>query len=280
VERLREPPYATPTPELWLADNRIIFSRAADEGTGLWQVRLDRSTMELAGEPERISPDVPFDVHPAVAPNGRFVSARLAQTLNIWMVPLDPGRGRPAGPLSRVTEGAVVDSAPFVTPDGKKIAFISNRLGRSEVWLHDFETGRQVVLTESDAFKVFPVLDRTASRLAYAQIEDGRYVIYVMSPGGGTPRRVCDDCGQPRGWMPGTERILYQRGSPGGFWTVDTASGATAPVLKYDFGVFSPRFSFDERWLVFHARIHPDATRVLIAPYLAALLRRRRNGSR
>jgi hypothetical protein len=69
------------------------------------------------------------------------------------------------------------------------------------------------------------------------------------------------------GWTPDGKRILYQAGNPSAFWTVDVSTGERVLAARYDFGLYSPRFSFDDRWLVFHARIHPDATRILIAPY-------------
>ncbi len=66
--------------------------------------------------------------------------------------------------------------------------------------------------------------------------------------------------------MPDGNHILYQAGNPSAFWTVNVNTGERKLAARYDFGIYSPRFSFDERWLVFHARIHPDATRILIAP--------------
>ena len=67
--------------------------------------------------------------------------------------------------------------------------------------------------------------------------------------------------------MPADDRVLYQAGNPSAFWTVDATSGAQQLAASYAFGLYSPRFSFDDRWIVFHARIHPDATRILIAPF-------------
>jgi Tol biopolymer transport system component len=147
------------------------------------------------------------------------------------------------------------------------MAFVSNRRGHDDVWMHDMQTGRAVAITSGPAHKAFPVLDRAASQLAYAQADSGKYAIYVISAGGGVPRRVCPECGLTRGWMPDGRRILYQAGNPSAFWTVDVSTGEKVLAARYDFGLYSPRFSFDDRWLVFHARIHPDATRILIAPF-------------
>src|SRR5207244_9407531 len=101
----------------------IVFSRPSDEGTSIWQVRLDPSAGSIAGRSERLTANV--DVQPAIGPGGRLVFARLNESMNIWALPLDPVRGLPTGGLRRLTDGQVVDGAPSITGDGKKMAFIS-----------------------------------------------------------------------------------------------------------------------------------------------------------
>jgi hypothetical protein len=123
-------------------------------------------------------------------------------------------------------------------------------------------------MTSGPALKIFPVLDEKGERLAYTEVEKRAYAIYTMPAGGGQPTNVCADCGQTRSWVPGADRILYQAGSPSSFWTVDVNTGAKRQVAAYPgFGIYSPRFSFDGRWLVFHARVHPDASRIYVAPF-------------
>jgi serine/threonine protein kinase/Tol biopolymer transport system component len=268
VKALRQPPFVyTPVPDLWLPDNRVIFSRPTDNGASLWQVRLDPATHAIEGVPERIGSNSAFEAQPALGPEGRLLFTRFNVSMNIWALPLDGRTGRPTAGLQRLTEGLTVDAAPSVTADGRKIAFVSNRLGRDEIWTLDLDTGRQVALTNSPTLKVFPVLDRTGRRLAFAEAANRGFSILVMPWGGGVVRGVCDECGQPRAWVPGTNRVLYQTGNPSTFWTVDVDSGEKRQAASYQFGIFSPRFSFDERWIVFHAGIHADATRLLIAPF-------------
>ena len=268
VKVLRQPPFVySPVPDLWLADHRIIFSRPTDNGASLWQVRLDPATHTLTGIPQRVGSDTALEAQPALGPEGRLLFTRFSASMNIWSLPLDSRTGLPSAGLQRLTEGLTVDAAPSVTVDGKKIAFVSNRLGRDEIWTLDLETGRQVALTDTPTLKVFPILDRTGGRLAFAEAAKRGFSIVVMPWGGGVGRRVCDECGQPRAWVPGTNRILYQTGNPSAFWTVDIDTGDKRPAARYQFGIFSPRFSFDERWIVFHAGIHADATRLLVAPF-------------
>jgi serine/threonine protein kinase len=268
IKELRIPPFIySPVPEVWLADNRVLFSRPGTDGASIWQAALDPVTGAIAGAPVRMTAAAPIEFRPAVAPGGRFAYSSVTESLNVWAVPLDPQGGAQPSKLARVTEGPFVDAAPSVTSDGLKMAFVSNRRGDDDVWMHDMQTGRALPITSGGAHKAFPVLDRAASQLAYAQADSGKYAIYVIAAGGGVARRVCAECGLTRGWMPDGRRILYQAGNPSAFWTVDAATGERRIAASYDFGLYSPRFSFDDRWLVFHARIHPDATRILISPY-------------
>jgi Tol biopolymer transport system component len=269
VAALQRDPYVyVPTPDLWLDDDRVIFTRPSDAGSSIWQVKLDPAAGTLTGEPERLTTSERSDVHPTMGPQGRLVFARLVESLNIWPILLSAD-GEPTLEPNPVRRGPFVDAAPWVTPDGRKMAFVSNSQGGEQVWVSgDLESGRAQSMTSSTALKIFPILDAKGERLAYTEVEKQAYAIYTMPAGGGQPTRVCADCGQTRSWVPGTDRILYQAGSPSAFFTVDVNNGARRPVAAYPgFGIYSPRFSFDGRWLVFHARVHPDASRIYVAPF-------------
>jgi len=51
------------------------------------------------------------------------------------------------GKLSQITNGAYVDLYPDWSPDGKKLAYISDRLGKMEIWIQDIKTGDSRRLT-------------------------------------------------------------------------------------------------------------------------------------
>jgi eukaryotic-like serine/threonine-protein kinase len=269
VGTLRVAPYDySPQPELWLTDNRLIFTRSGTEGTSIWQVPLDAAG-KLAGPPAQVVAGLPIAMHPAIGPEGRLVYATAQERVNIWTLPIDARGELAAEPKpKRITEGSSIDGAPSVSADGKRMAFVSNREGRDQIWMSNVEEGRSLPVTDNDSRKIFPILDATAARLAYAQAEGSSYAIYTIDPGGGRPTRVCEGCGLPRSWVPGSDLILYQTGQPSAFWTVDPKTGEKRPfAAALDHGLYSPRFSFDGKWLVFHERLHPDSTRIHIAPY-------------
>ena len=87
----------------------------------------------------------------SVSPDGRRVAyavstpdvAANASRSAIWMVSLDDSSAAPR----RVTSGEKRDSDPKFSPDGRKLAFLSNRGGSSQIWLLDLAGGDPVQAT-------------------------------------------------------------------------------------------------------------------------------------
>ena len=93
----------------------------------------------------------------SVSPDGRRVAYAVstpdvdanASRSAIWMVDLDdmsgePGRGQPP---RRMTAGDKRDSDPRFSPDGRRLAFLSNRGGSSQIWVLDLSGGDPVQAT-------------------------------------------------------------------------------------------------------------------------------------
>jgi dipeptidyl aminopeptidase/acylaminoacyl peptidase len=91
-----------------------------------------------------------------VSPDGRRVAyavstpdvAANASRSAIWMVSLDDSSREPGGAQPRrVTAGEKQDTDPRFSPDGRRLAFLSNRGGSSQIWLMDFAGGDPVQAT-------------------------------------------------------------------------------------------------------------------------------------
>jgi len=65
------------------------------------------------------------------------------------------------------------DYAPAYSPDGEKLAFISNRSGKAEIWVKGTQNRELVQLTGSLQYPLNPV----SNKLSWTK--DGRYILYT-----------------------------------------------------------------------------------------------------
>ncbi len=253
-------------PELWSPDGEyIIYSQKVGDSTNLWRLRISRKTGKVTGPPEQMTSGTGTEVHPSVAPDGGLVFSSLSQNDDIWQLSLD-AHGALTGAPRRLTEDIASDVDPSISDDGTKLAFLSNRLGHYEVWFRDLTTGRESSLTRGATGKQFPVISPDGSRVAFST--DGEKELHVVATTGGPPEKVCDDCGLPRAWTRDGNGILFQGGEPRQFRLVDLRTRITREVLRHPTqGVYSGRFSPDERWIAFQSRLRADSSRILVAPF-------------
>ena len=103
---------------------------------------------------------------PAVSPDGKWVAYQAtevelpsgARNTDVFLVPLAGGEPR------RLTSHSKSDTRPRFSPDGKRLAFLSNRDGGSQVYLLELAGGEAIRATAlADATTTDPV-----SRLAAA----------------------------------------------------------------------------------------------------------------
>jgi Tol biopolymer transport system component len=177
-----------------------------------------------------------------------------------------------AGAPERLTRDPALEMLPTLSGDGRKLAFISNRMGNTEVWLRDLETGKEQALTASPQSKFSVVISRDGSRVAYGAIDNRTQKIYVIPTSGGVPEVVCDGCGPPVDWSADGARLLFQifrRGE--GIFTVgllDLTNGQPMELLEYPgHSLFRAHFSFDDRWIAVHADDPQGVTREMIVPF-------------
>ena len=84
--------------------------------------------------------------------------------------------------------GAYAD--PAWSPDGRKIAFVSDRDGNSEVYVMNANGKGQRNLTRNPAFDADPAWSPDGRKIAFASNRDGKYGVYVMNADGSGQRRL------------------------------------------------------------------------------------------
>ncbi|MGE5277751.1 MAG: protein kinase domain-containing protein [Acidobacteriota bacterium] len=131
---------------VWDASSRRLWFLARDPegGTRVQCMELDGSRAAAKGQPQTISLSTAYLRDLAVSRDDRrLVVAEEETSRNLTRLPLAPGGGAPAGPEEPLSSGRVIDSYPAVSPDGRLVAYISDILGRTEVWILDVETRRR-----------------------------------------------------------------------------------------------------------------------------------------
>jgi Tol biopolymer transport system component len=241
-------------PGAWEPDSQsVLFSARAGDTTNLWRIGISSRTWKVAGRPERVTSGPALEDSPSLAsePGGnvRVAFASMRQNLSIWSLPIDPNEGKVTGPVRRWTHEDADDFFPSLSSDGTRLVFVSTRTGHQELWVRNVETGEDVALTASRTMKYNPSFSPDGTLVAFAGAPN--WDIYVMPSAGGTPKVVCDGCGQLTGWSSDGKRVLTNNSS-GSVTLLDLPTGRTTKLLaRPGHWLCCGRFSPDDRWVKF-----------------------------
>lgn len=223
----------------WAANGRsLVVASYREKGRcSLWRVPLDDGALERLTEAgsESWSPDISSAAE-------KLVFSRHVQNINIWR--FRTGEGAPPAPW---ISSSGLNSSPRFSPDGRRVAFRSNRSGRSEIWIFDGESGQSRRLTFFNGpVTGSPRWSPDGKWIAFDSRKFGNADIFVVAAGGGEPRRFTS--GNSNSVLPAWSAdgaYLYYAGDREGFlsvWRKPAAGGAeelvrrhaTAPFLSAD----------------------------------------------
>ena len=210
-----------------------------------------------------------FDLSPD---GGSIVFDLLGQ---LWEL---PSAGGVARPLTNAVRDTAEDLDPSYAPDGRRIAFRSERRGRTGLWLLDLGSGapRQLTqLSNPDGFDGNAAWSPDGKSIAFARSIPpdsatprwrSRIVSQDLASGAERELPVADTVGvnlRDPVWEPGGRRFAVvaapaqgPRGGP--VWLVEASSGQAMQLTGATTEALAPAFAPDGRWLAFFA---PDSTR-------------------
>jgi dipeptidyl aminopeptidase/acylaminoacyl peptidase len=114
--------------------------------------------------------------------------------------------------LFNLTNDPGYDHSDAWSPDGRKIAFVSDRQGNSEIFVMTADgSGSATNLTNNPGSDRFPHWSPDGTHIAFMTDRDGHTEIYVMLANGTQQTRLIYD-DQPKGyfaWSPDGRRIAY-----------------------------------------------------------------------
>jgi dipeptidyl aminopeptidase/acylaminoacyl peptidase len=201
--------------------------------------------------------------NPKISPDGTlvvfgrgFVDVMKDQNAsNLWLV---DARGER---LRQLTDGAWRDSAPVWSPDGRRIAFLSNRSGATQVHVLWVDTGETAQLTR---------VDREPGGLVWSP--DGRQIAFTMALPDETSALPVKLPAAPKGAQLARGATVVDRASWGSdgigqtskewrhAFVVDAVTGGTPrQVTSGDYNHATPAWSADGRTLYVPGIRKPDA---------------------
>ena len=122
-----------------------------------------------------------------------------------WLGP----KPAPNPPLIRPLTFSGKDSSPSVSPDGRTIAFVSQRDGRSRIWVKQLATGSEIPLTEGP--DSFPRISPDGNWILFTRAEKaGGSSLYKVALVGGEPQPMVRNA-WGGDWSPDGRKIAHIR---------------------------------------------------------------------
>lgn len=243
----------------WTADSReIVYSTEREYGgAGLWRIGIS------GGVPRRVASTLDFAGNPNISRQGE----RLAYTeswidSNIYQSD-GPGldsSGVPGqfGAPEKIISSSREDHSPSFSPDGKRITFVSNRTGHSEIWTSDHD-GHEIRLTHFDSFSGTPRWSPDGQWIVFDALTGGNTDIWVVAAQGGAPHRLTTEPAPDTtpSWSPDGTWIYFTSHRSGipQVWKMKP-DGSAATQLTRD-GGREPQPSVDGRVIYYTKRVGP-----------------------
>ena len=182
------------TSPAWKADGQEIVYSNWLSNSGLWRLRVS-SSRRSPPEPQRLAFLGDGIFAPAISRDGR----RLAYVHELFHASI--GRiqtSAPDGSTISITGGVqpVIASSrndlwPQFSPGGERIAFVSGRSGKDEIWVCDSDGSNPLQLTSFGGPSVTtPGWSPDGEKIAFDSNAAGAFDIYVIGAGGGKPQRL------------------------------------------------------------------------------------------
>jgi Tol biopolymer transport system component len=117
----------------------VVFLSNRSDGYRLWVQAINGG--RATGEPRQLTDQAGSVANPTVSPDGRWVAYYrvLEGQRDIWIASLD------GGPALQFTDDPATDIHPAWSPDGTRLAFVSDRSGKTnQVFVSGVQNGRPV----------------------------------------------------------------------------------------------------------------------------------------
>ena len=215
----------------WSADGTEIFfvSLRGNNQPNVWRVTA------TGGEPELIATGNNKDItNLAVSRDGKtFAFVENTLNLDIW-------RTEKNQPDKKFIGSTYNEFSPDLSPDGSRLIFISNRTGKTEIWMSDAGGKNLRQITDSESVIAEPHFSPDGSQITYYVKTDGNADIFSISPDGGAARRLTADESEERSpvWSADGASVYFISNRTGemNIWKMSATGGEAVQITRQ--GVF------------------------------------------
>ena len=223
----------------WMPDNRhVVVSLLTNDGNrNLWMADIESSPSTP------ITADTTIKYSPAVSPNGQqLIYEQLTEEVDVVSLSIEDGSAK-----TLIATGGD-EMAPTWSAHQAKLAWVTDRNGKNEIWVRQYDGTERPVVTEADfppgstKFLYGPALSPDGERLIFARVDsENDIVIWIASLSGGPPIRLdgVKLTGEGGGaWSPDGGRVVYGILVDGkaSLFVAKAIGGATPLMLKEDVG--------------------------------------------
>jgi Tol biopolymer transport system component len=245
------------------------FSGLSQGVANLWRIRLSQRRGRVEGEAQRVTFGAALEQGSLLLPGGDAVLASSHYTLSAFEVPLDRD-AQQRGPFRPLFSAAGSYVMPRVSRDGSTLVALSDRSGQVDIWLKDLVTGEERAVTNTAAPERALQISRDGSTVFFGIREESLYPIYKVGTRGGTPQKVCADCGSLSDISPEGNYLMYHMGEPWSAYGLNLTTGIKTLIVGHKHRTYSTRFSPDGKWITFLTDTGRDEAprRIFVAPFV------------
>jgi dipeptidyl aminopeptidase/acylaminoacyl peptidase len=243
----------------WMQDSRSIIHDSVYVEPGLWRIAV------AGGAPELVLPNIRAGRPSAARRGDGLVYQNSLIAGNIWELPTPSSPNRqPSGDATfPVIESTSRDFDMRFSPDGTRIAFVSMRSGKSELWVSNRDGSQQTQLTNFDGWRPgSPGWSTDGKRIAFdgTQTGTGNWNLYIVSADRGPVKPLTSDAFNNirPSWSRDDQWIYFGSDHKGDgdwqIWKIPSIGGTPIPVTRG--GGYEPIVSPDGRH-IFYAKPPP-----------------------